>query len=68
MRSWTSLASAGALALLLAGCALVHEQAPGELVVRGARFIPAVDGTTLELALDCRLSGPMSDALDAASR
>jgi hypothetical protein len=64
MRSWTSLASAGALALLLAGCALVHEQAPGELVVRGARFIPAVDGTTLELALDCRLSGPMSDALD----
>lgn len=64
MRSWKSLASAAALALLLTGCALVYEQAPGELVVRGARFVPAVEGTILELALDCRLSGPMSDALD----
>jgi len=64
MRRSRNIVSAGLLALLLAGCTLLDEQTPGELAVRGARVQATVDGAMLELALDCRLSGPMSDALD----
>jgi hypothetical protein len=53
---------AGALALLLDGCTLLAEQTPGALGVRSARL--GMNAATLDLALDCKLSGPMQDALD----
>ncbi len=48
----------------LSGCGLLIEQTPGYLAVRSARIMPAADGSVLLLDLDCRLSGPMRDALD----
>lgn len=48
----------------LSGCGLLIEQTPGHLAVRNARILPAADGSVLLLDLDCRLSGPMRDALD----
>lgn len=55
---------ASAVFWLLAGCGVLREQAPGHLSVRDARIAAAVDGSVLVLGLDCRLSGPMRDALD----
>ncbi|HEY0178504.1 MAG TPA: DUF4390 domain-containing protein [Dokdonella sp.] len=55
---------AGLLAATLAGCGALAEQKPGALVVRSARIEAAGGGPLLELGLDCRLSGPMQDALD----
>ncbi|MDR2013356.1 MAG: DUF4390 domain-containing protein [Rhodanobacter sp.] len=52
------------LALTLAGCGFAQQQAAGELVVRSARVTNNGDTTRLALALDCRLSAPMQDALD----
>lgn len=49
---------------LAAGCGALREQAPGQLAVRDARVVDAVDASVLVLRLDCRLSGPMRDALD----
>lgn len=46
------------------GCGALREQAPGHLAVRDARIAAMVDGNVLVLGLDCRLSGPMRDALD----
>lgn len=66
MRWWkrsVELALASA-AFGLAACGVLREQAPGELVVRDARVVAAVDASVLLLDLDCRLSGPMRDALD----
>lgn len=54
--------AAGALAGMLAACGLLAP--PGSLGVRGAQLYPGVAGAVLELGLDCRLSGPMQDALD----
>lgn len=42
----------------------MRAQQPGELIVHSAHLVDAVDGATLELGIDCRLSGPMRDALD----
>ncbi|HET6545648.1 MAG TPA: DUF4390 domain-containing protein [Rhodanobacteraceae bacterium] len=53
-----------ALSILLAGCGALREQAPGHLAVRSAAVRAAADGAVLDLDLDCRLSGPMRDALD----
>jgi hypothetical protein len=66
MRCSTSLASAFAAlaALALAGCGAIAAQQPGALEIRGARVAGPSDAPVLELALDCRLSGPMQDALD----
>ncbi len=65
MRFSKSLASAIAIAAcLVAGCSALAQQQPGTLAIRGARFGGAPDAPTLELGLDCRLSGPMQDALD----
>lgn len=50
--------------LLLAGCSLLAEQTPGTLVVRDARFGVLAGDAQLDLDLDCRLSGPMQDALE----
>ncbi|HEY0232750.1 MAG TPA: DUF4390 domain-containing protein [Dokdonella sp.] len=66
MRCWKSterllVLLAGAL---LAGCGVIAQQTPGTLVVRDARVDVAADAATLDLGLDCRLSGPMQDALD----
>lgn len=49
---------------MLAGCGLLAEQQPGSLGVRQAQLVTVGGATRLELALDCRLSGPMQDALD----
>ena len=69
MRSSKSLASALALvacllACLLVGCGALAQQEPGSLSVRAAHMAGTADAPVLELALDCRLSGPMQDALD----
>ena len=50
--------------LLLAGCSLLAEQIPGTLAVRDARFDLLAGDAQLDLDLDCRLSGPMQDALE----
>ncbi len=52
------------IALLAAGCSVLDEQVPGALAVRDARISTIAGSATLELDLDCRLSGPMHDALD----
>ncbi len=52
------------LVLLAAGCSVLDEQTPGTLVVRNAQINAVAGGATLELGLDCSLSGPMRDALD----
>lgn len=58
-------AAALALTLLaLSGCDAIEQQKPGSLIVRSARLAAGVGATVLELGLDCRLSGPMQDALD----
>ena len=49
---------------LLAGCGLLLQQEPGSLGVRNAQLLAFGNGVQLELGLDCRLSGPMQDALD----
>ncbi|GAA0713153.1 DUF4390 domain-containing protein [Dokdonella soli] len=50
--------------LLLAGCGSVLQQAPGSLAVRNAHLARTGGAAILDLGLDCRLSGPMQDALD----
>jgi len=66
MRCSKSLASAFVVlaALVLAGCGAIAAQQPGALDIRSARVAGTADAPVLELALDCRLSGPMQDALD----
>ena len=65
MRSSKSLASVvGLVACALVGCGALAQQQPGALAIRSARFAGAADAPVLELGLDCRLSGPMQDALD----
>lgn len=65
MRSSTSLASALAfVACFVAGCGALAQQQPGSLTIRTARIGGTADAPVLELGLDCRLSGPMQDALD----
>src|ERR1700755_1470435 len=74
MRCSKSLASAFVViaAVVLAGCGALAAQQPGALAaqqrgalaIRSARVAGAVDAPVLELAIDCRLSGPMQDALD----
>jgi hypothetical protein len=53
-----------ATACLIAGCGALAQQQPGTLTIRAARMGGAGDAPVLEIALDCRLSGPMQDALD----
>lgn len=70
MRSSRKLASLvcaavfGLSALALAGCGALEQQKPGRLAIRGARIAGAADAPMLALGLDCKLSGPMLDALD----
>jgi hypothetical protein len=69
MRSSKSLASAARVAAifaacLVAGCGVIAQQKPGTLAIHGARIAGTPDAPMLELGLDCRLSGPMQDALD----
>jgi hypothetical protein len=64
MRLWKKLISFTCLAALLCGCDVLREQVPGTLVVRDARLVAAANGPRLEVNLDCRLSGPISDALE----
>lgn len=51
-------------AFVLAGCDAIRQQQPGSLVVRNARLIAGTGAAALELGLDCRLSGPVQDALE----
>lgn len=64
MRLWKKLISFICIAALLVGCKVLREQVPGTLVVRDARLVAAAEGPRLEVDLDCRLSGPVSDALE----
>jgi len=66
MRRASHAACAFVLAAIvpLAGCEWLKAQAPGALGVRNAQLVAAGGGARLDLALDCRLSGPMQDALD----
>ena len=64
MHFWKRLASAVLAMALLAGCEAIEQQAPGALQVRAARIVAASAGPRLELDLDCRLNGPMMDALE----
>lgn len=52
------------VAFLLAGCDVIRQQRPGSLVVRNARLVDGAAAASLELGLDCRLSGPVQDALE----
>ena len=52
------------LACAIAGCGALAAQQPGTLVVRNARIGGTADAPTLEIGIDCKLSGPMQDALD----
>jgi hypothetical protein len=49
---------------LLAGCGMLLHQERGSLGVRNAQLLVFGSSAQLELGLDCRLSGPMQDALD----
>lgn len=64
MHFWKRLASAALACALLAGCEAIQQQAPGTLRVRDARIVAVAAGPRLELDLDCRLNGPMTDALE----
>lgn len=64
MRFWKKCISLLCAAGLLAGCEAWREQTPGTLIVREARVVAAAEGPRLELNLDCRLNGPISDALE----
>ncbi len=66
MRCSKSLASAFVVlaAVVLAGCGALAAQQPGALEIRSARVAGTPDAPMLEVAIDCRLSGPMQDALD----
>jgi hypothetical protein len=71
MRSSRSPASTVARALValglacaIAGCGALAAQQPGTLVVRNARVAGTTDAPMLEVGIDCKLSGPMQDALD----
>jgi uncharacterized protein DUF4390 len=61
------IAAVGALVLaagLLGGCGALAAQQPGTLSIRNARMSGTADAPVLELSIDCKLSGPMQDALD----
>ena len=58
-----SIAMAASL-VLLGGCSALDAQTPGTLAVRAAQITTLGGSATLELDLDCRLSGPMRDALE----
>jgi hypothetical protein len=71
MRSSRKLASTAARALValvlacaIAGCGALAAQQPGSLVIRSARLAGTADAPMLEVGIDCKLSGPMQDALD----
>ncbi|MEO8010843.1 MAG: DUF4390 domain-containing protein, partial [Dokdonella sp.] len=48
----------------MSGCDVLRHQTPGMLVVTDARLVAVADGAELDISLDCRLNGPMSDALE----
>ena len=64
MRLWKKLVSVLCAVALVGGCDALREQAPGSLQVRDARLVAAADGPRLEIDLECRLNGPISDALE----
>jgi hypothetical protein len=49
---------------MVAGCGALAAQQPGTLVIRNARVAGTSDAPMLEIGIDCKLSGPMQDALD----
>jgi hypothetical protein len=64
MRLWKKLVSIVLVVVVLGGCDALREQAPGSLLVRQAHLVAAAAGPRLEVDLDCRLNGPISDALE----
>lgn len=64
MRLWKKLAISALLISLLAGCDALREQAPGSLQVRHAGVASGAEGMRLDINLDCRLNGPINDALE----
>ena len=65
--AWLPRALLLAAIVLAGGCGLLEEQQPGSLGIRHAQL---ARGATprLDLALECRLSGPMQDALEVSQR
>lgn len=49
---------------VISGCGILAEQTAGMLSVRHAQQVTLAGAPVLQLDLDCRLSGPMLDALD----
>ena len=64
MRLWKKLAISAVAVSLLAACNAMREQAPGSLQVREAGLASAAEGVRLDVNLDCRLNGPINDALE----
>ncbi len=64
MRRWKKIGISACAMLALAACDVLRHQAPGTLGVRDARIVVAADGAQLDIDIDCRLNGPMSDALE----
>lgn len=64
MRFWKKIASTVCLAAALGGCDALRDQAPGSLSVRRAQLVQVASGAQLDVDLDCRLNGPISDALE----
>lgn len=64
MRLWKKLAINAILIGLLAGCNAMRDQAPGSLQIRAAGIASAAEGMRLEVNVDCRLNGPINDALE----
>ncbi|HET9032887.1 MAG TPA: DUF4390 domain-containing protein [Dokdonella sp.] len=64
MRLWKKLAISAILTGLLVGCNAMRDQVPGSLQVREAALASAAEGMRLDLDIDCRLNGPINDALE----
>ncbi len=64
MRLWKKLAASAILLGLLVGCDALREQASGNLLIREAGLALAAEGMRLDINLDCRLNGPINDALE----
>lgn len=64
MQLWKKILNSAAMLLALAGCDAMRHQMPGTLLVTDARLLAVADGAELDISLDCRLNGPMSDALE----
>ncbi len=64
MQLWKKILVSLPMLLAVAGCEALRHQTPGTLLVTDARLVAVAEGAELDLSIDCRLNGPMSDALE----